>query len=127
MLGNDLALVHDADFTTVGANRDRLARQLRRHRVTVRVELDPCMATDHSRHDLVGVEGERGKRAELRSLLLETVYWPFSSRLMGPDVGDLVAPPGCERDVVLEADELVTTTGQGIALHVAHARLDDSF
>ena len=65
--------------------------------------------------------------AQQRSLLLETVYRSFSSRLMRPDVGNLVAPPGCERDVVLEADELVATTGQGIVLHVAHLRLDDSF
>ncbi len=65
--------------------------------------------------------------AQQRSLLLETVYRPFSSRLMRPDVGNLVAPPGRERDVVLEADELLATTGQGIVLHVAHLRLDDSF
>jgi NAD(P)-dependent dehydrogenase (short-subunit alcohol dehydrogenase family) len=43
------------------------------------------------------------------------------------DVGKVVAPPGCERDVVLEADKLVATTGQSIVLHVAHLRLDDSF
>ena len=62
-----------------------------------------------------------------RSLVLETVDRPFSSRLMHPDVGNLVAPARCERDVVLEADELVTPTGQGVVLHVAHLRLDDSF
>ena len=43
MLGHHLALVQDADFMTVGANRDRLAHQVRRHRVAVRVELDPRM------------------------------------------------------------------------------------
>ena len=61
MPGNHLALVQDADLMTVGANRDRLAHQVRRHRVAIRVELDPRMRTDDSRHDLVGVEGDCGK------------------------------------------------------------------
>ena len=61
MLGHHLALMQDADFMTVGANRDRLAHQARRHRVAIRVELDPGMRTDNSRHDLVGVEGDPGK------------------------------------------------------------------
>src|SRR5271166_2388208 len=127
MPGNDLALVQDADLMTVGANRDRLAHQVRRHRVAVRVELDPCMRTDDSRHDLVGVEGDSGQCAQQRSLLLEPVYRSYSSRLMRPDVGNLVTPPRRERDVVLEADEFVTTTGQRIAFHITHARLDGSF
>src|SRR5580658_6955517 len=127
MPGHHLALVQDADLMTIGANRDRLARQVRRHRVVVRVELDPREWTDDSRHDLVGVEGDSGQCAQQRTLLLETVYRPFSSRLMRPDVGNLVAPPGCERNVVLEADELVTTTGQSIVFHITHTRLDGSF
>ena len=127
MPGDDLALVHDADFMSVGAKRDCLARQVWRHRVTVRVELDPGMRAGDRRHDLVGVERDRGKCAEQRSLFLETVYRAFSSRLMNPDVGNFVAPPGRERDIVLIADEFVTTAGQGISLHIAYAGLDDSF
>ncbi len=94
MLGHYLALVQDADVMTVGANRNRLAYHVRRHRVAIRVELDPRIRTDHSRYDLVGVEGDCGQCAQQRSLVLEPVYRPFSSRLMSPHVGNLVAPPG---------------------------------
>ena len=58
MLGHHQAVVQDADFMTVSADCDWLARALRRCRVTIAVEFDPQVRADDCRHDFVGVEGD---------------------------------------------------------------------
>ena len=75
-------------FMTVGAHGDRLAHQVRRHRIAVGVERDPRVRTDHGRHDFVGVERDGRQRPQQRSLLLETIDRPLAGGFVQADVGD---------------------------------------
>src|SRR5271165_4064371 len=126
MLGHHLPLMEHAELITSGANSDWPAHQGRRCRIAVAVELNPCVGTDDGRHDLVGVEGNGRQLAEQRPLVLEAIHWPLAGCLMDSHIGHLVEPARCESQVVLEADQLLTTSGQGIVLDVADASLDDS-
>ena len=72
VLSCQMALVQDANFVTVGANADGPACQGWWYRVTIAVELDPRMRSNHRRHDLIGVVGNRRQCVQQRPLLLES-------------------------------------------------------
>ena len=127
MLSRQTPLVQNPNFVTIGANADGPACQGWWYRVTIAVELDPGMRSNHRRHDLISVVGNPRQCVQHRPLLLKAVYRPFSGCFVYPHIGDLVAPHRCKCQVVLKADELIGASGQGIVLQVAHRSLDDSF
>src|SRR5919201_3469631 len=116
-----MAFVQNADLIATGPNAHRPACQCWWYRVTVAIELDPRMGTGDGRHDFVGVEGDRRQLAEQRALVLEAIDGPLAGGFVNPHVSNLVEPPGRERQVILEVDQFLATSGQGISLDVAHA------
>ena len=68
-------------------------------------------------------KGMAGSGRSSGTFLLEAIDRPFAGRLVEPHVGHLVAPGGRQGQVILEADQFLAAAGQGIVLHVAHARL----
>ena len=128
MLGHHLTLVQHAEFVTAGANRDGPARQLRRCRVAIAVELDPGMRSDDRRSRprrcrrgspatdaAAGARAESGRSAALGSSRA-SARWPPGRATRAPK-------PGSPRSEVSSS----RTSRQGVVLHVAHASLDDPF
>ena len=71
----------------------RYAGRCGRGPVTIAVELDPRMRSNHRRHDLIGIVGDCRQRVQQRSLFLEAIHRSFSGCFADPHIGDLVYLP----------------------------------
>jgi len=64
VLRHDLAFVQQAQFITIGAQRNGATHELRRRGIAIAVEGDACMRTDHGRHNFIRVERDGGERPQ---------------------------------------------------------------